>query len=114
MTQTLEFDIAIIGGGPAGLMAEGTCARDGVCVHVIEAKPSLARKFLLAGKSGLNISHSEPLDIFLSRYGEAHHFLTPFIQNFPPDSIKQWMEGLGEEVFIFCLVKNRFSASFGP
>ncbi len=88
-------DIIIIGGGPAGLMAAEAASQRGASVCVYEAKPTMARKFLMAGKSGLNITHSEPLDRFLSRYGDDAVRLAPFLRAFPPEAITAWMAGLG-------------------
>ncbi len=92
--------IVIIGGGPAGLMAAEVLAGAGHIVHVYDRKPSLARKFLMAGRGGLNITHSEPLDAFLKRYGAAEGFLSPLIQQFTPDDLRAWCEDLGQETFV--------------
>lgn len=92
--------IAIIGGGPAGLIAAETLAETGQQVVVYERKPSLGRKFLMAGRGGLNLTHSEGMDKFLARYGDAEDLLTPIIKNFSPDDLRQWCEGLGQETFI--------------
>lgn len=89
----------IIGGGPAGLMAAEILATAGISVSVYEKKPSLGRKFLMAGRGGLNLTHSEPLDIFLTRYGAAKGWLEPAIRAFTPDGLRKWCEGLGEETF---------------
>lgn len=91
---------AIIGGGPAGLMAAEILAGAGISVIVYERKPSLGRKFLMAGRGGLNLTHSEPLDIFMTRYGTAAVWLEPVIKSFPPDALRKWCEGLGEETFV--------------
>jgi uncharacterized flavoprotein (TIGR03862 family) len=93
-------DILIIGGGPAGLMAAETAAKAGRKVTVIEKKPSLARKFLMAGRGGLNLTHSEPIDHFMLQYGAASPFLRPYIERFTPDDLRAWSEGLGEKTFI--------------
>jgi uncharacterized flavoprotein (TIGR03862 family) len=92
--------VAIIGGGPAGLMAAEILAGAGSIVTVYEKKPSLGRKFLMAGRGGLNLTHSEPLDVFLDRYGKAKRWLEPAIRAFTPDDLRKWCEGLGEETFI--------------
>lgn len=90
---------AIIGGGPAGLAAAERLA--GVAqVHVFDAMPSLGRKFLLAGKSGLNITHAEDLDLFLSRFKEARARLEPLLRGFLPDEIRSWAAALGVELFV--------------
>ena len=92
--------MAVIGGGPAGLMAAETLAQAGVGVSVYDRMPSVGRKFQLAGRGGLNITHSEPLDAFLDRYGTARAFLEPAIRAFPPDALRAWCAGLGEETFV--------------
>ena len=76
--------IAIIGAGPGGLMAAESLARLGYTVDVYDHKPSPARKFLMAGRGGLNITHSEPIDSFLQKYGEAAEFMRPMIGYFTP------------------------------
>lgn len=91
--------VAIIGGGPAGLMAAEQLSRAGHAVTVYEAMPTVARKFLLAGKTGLNITHSEPYERFVTRYGAAAHWLRPMLDDFSPDEVRQWAEGLGSETF---------------
>jgi uncharacterized flavoprotein (TIGR03862 family) len=91
---------AIIGGGPAGLMAAEILASAGIAVTVYERKPSLGRKFLMAGRGGLNLTHSEPLDVFMTRYGAASAWLEPSIKSFPPSALREWCEGLGEETFV--------------
>lgn len=91
--------VAIIGGGPAGLMAAEQLSRAGHAVTVYEAMPTVARKFLLAGKTGLNITHSEPYERFVTRYGAAAHWLRPMLDDFSPDDVRQWAEGLGSETF---------------
>ncbi len=91
--------IAIIGAGPAGLIAAERLAGEGFSVDVHERMPSVARKFLMAGRGGLNLTHSEPLDAFLERYGAARDWLEPAIRAFPPSELIQWCEGLGQEIF---------------
>lgn len=89
---------AIIGGGPAGLAAaERLC--ETAEVHVFDAMPSLGRKFLLAGKSGLNITHGEAFETFLTRFGPAHKRLEPALRGFTPETIRQWAAALGIETF---------------
>ncbi len=92
--------VAVIGGGPAGLMAAETLARGGAGVTVYDRMPSAGRKFLLAGRGGLNLTHSEPLEPFLARYGEARAWLEPLIAAFPPSALAAWAEGLGQETFV--------------
>ncbi|KUL95136.1 NAD(FAD)-utilizing dehydrogenase [Bosea sp. WAO] len=95
-----EPDIAIIGAGPAGLIAAERLAQAGRRVALYERMPSPARKFLLAGRGGLNLTHSEALDGFLDRYGEARHWLEPAIRAFPPQALRDWADGLGAESFV--------------
>ena len=90
----------IIGGGPAGLMAADVLSAAGHAVTIAEAKPSVARKFLMAGKSGLNLTKDEPLEDFMVAYGEAAEFLSPMIRRFDPDRITRWAEALGQEMFV--------------
>jgi uncharacterized flavoprotein (TIGR03862 family) len=94
--MTAAKPVIVIGAGPAGLMAAETLAR----VIVRDASPSPARKFLLAGRRGLNLTHSEPLATFLTRYGEAAARLKPAIEAFPPGALSAWAADLGEETFI--------------
>ncbi len=99
MPYNKDLSVAIIGGGPAGLIAAETLAAAGKRVIVYERKTSLGRKFLMAGRGGLNITHSEPLDKFLTRYGQSSEFLSPFLHDFTPGRLREWCEGLGEETF---------------
>ncbi|HQQ71604.1 MAG TPA: NAD(P)/FAD-dependent oxidoreductase, partial [Alicycliphilus sp.] len=99
----LHCDVAIIGGGPAGLMAAEAAeaaAGAGVCVRVFDAMPSVGRKFLLAGKGGLNLTHSEPLAPFLSRYGARAAALAPWLQDFGPQQLRAWADALGVQTFV--------------
>ena len=93
-------DVAIIGAGPAGLIAAETVASAGASVVVYERMPSVARKFLMAGRGGLNLTHSEALDVFLTRYGDAPQLLRAAIEAFPPPRLRDWAHGLGQETFI--------------
>ncbi len=93
-------NIAIIGGGPSGLMAAEIIASAGYQVTIYDAMPSLGRKFLLAGRGGLNLTHSEPLEKFIARYYEAANWLEPSIRNFDPQKLRKWCEELGQETFI--------------
>ncbi|MGJ5020408.1 NAD(P)/FAD-dependent oxidoreductase [Bradyrhizobium oligotrophicum] len=92
--------IAVIGAGPAGLMAAEVLAGGGVAVTVYDAMPSVARKFLMAGRGGLNLTHSEELPLFLSRYRDAASWLAPAIQAFSPQQLRDWCEALGEPTFV--------------
>ena len=91
--------VAIIGAGPAGLMAAEVLTQYDYDVHVYEQKPSAARKFLMAGKTGLNISHAEPVAQFIERYDQAE-WLAPWIKQWDANWIQQWMMGLGIESYI--------------
>ena len=92
--------IAIIGAGPSGLMAAEILAGAGHRVTIFDRMPSPARKFLIAGRGGLNLTHSEPLDAFIARYGAAADWLAPAIRNFRPEQLRSWCEGLGVETFV--------------
>jgi uncharacterized flavoprotein (TIGR03862 family) len=92
--------VAIIGAGPAGLMAAEVLAQGGAYVTVYDAMPSAGRKFLMAGRGGLNLTHSEPLPAFLARYREAMPHLKAAIEAFPPSGLRDWSEALGQETFI--------------
>ncbi|MCV2887649.1 TIGR03862 family flavoprotein [Ruegeria aquimaris] len=89
----------VIGAGPAGLMAAGELARAGLPVIVAEAKPSVARKFLMAGKSGLNLTKNEPFEQLLSAYGDAAGWLCPMLTAFDAQAVQDWAQGLGQELF---------------
>ncbi|MDP2258374.1 MAG: TIGR03862 family flavoprotein [Caulobacter sp.] len=92
--------VAIIGGGPAGLMTAEVLAQGGVQVDLYDAMPSVGRKFLLAGVGGMNITHSEPFDAFLSRYGARVTETKPLLEAFPPATLREWIHGLGVETFV--------------
>lgn len=92
--------IAIIGGGPAGLMAAEVLSAAGHAVTVYEAMPTFGRKFLLAGKSGLNITHSEDFSRFAERFGAASVRLRKALEAFTPDNVRAWAAGLGTETFV--------------
>ncbi len=93
------IDALVIGAGPAGLMAAETLARAGRSVVVVEGKPSAGRKFLMAGKSGLNLTKDEPLERFASAYGGAAEWLRPMLAGMGPEAVRGWAEALGEPVF---------------
>jgi uncharacterized flavoprotein (TIGR03862 family) len=92
--------VAIIGGGPAGLMAAEVLSQGGVQVDLYDTMPSVGRKFLLAGKGGMNITHSEPLDQFLSRYGTRRAQIAPLLDAFGPQALCDWVHGLGINTFV--------------
>src|SRR5689334_7216396 len=98
--STTENRVAVIGAGPAGLMAAEALAQGGAGVTVYDAMPSAGRKFLMAGRGGLNLTHSEPLPAFLARYREAASKLEPVISAFPPDALRAWSEALGQPTFV--------------
>jgi uncharacterized flavoprotein (TIGR03862 family) len=91
--------VAIIGGGPAGLMAAELISQSGAKVDVYDAMPSLGRKFLIAGKGGLNITHSDPYEVFLSHYGLRSAYLKPMLDRFNAEALRTWVHGLGIETF---------------
>lgn len=92
--------VVVVGGGPAGLMAAEVLANVGVPVHLYDAMPSVGRKFLLAGKGGLNLTHSEPHDAFMSRYAEARAALAPAMDDWAGPEWRAWASGLGIETFV--------------
>ncbi|MBL8449457.1 MAG: TIGR03862 family flavoprotein [Dechloromonas sp.] len=92
--------VAVVGAGPAGLMAAEDLAARGVEVEVYDAMPSPGRKFLMAGRGGLNITHSEAFDRFLTRYGAGRGFLEPSLTAFGPAALRDWMAGLGIASFV--------------
>ncbi|MDP2155459.1 MAG: TIGR03862 family flavoprotein, partial [Sulfuricella sp.] len=92
--------VAVIGGGPAGLMAAEILVKNGVRVDLYDAMPSVGRKFLLAGKGGLNLTHSETAELFLSRYGARRARIEPWLEAFGPEALRLWVHGLGVETFV--------------
>lgn len=96
----MDKTVAIIGGGPAGLMAAEVLSRANVQVDVYDAMPSLGRKFLMAGKSGLNLTHSEPFESFIERYGKRKTEVATWIRDFTPDDLRVWARELGVETFV--------------
>jgi uncharacterized flavoprotein (TIGR03862 family) len=100
VTPLRESHIAIIGAGPAGLIAAETLAVAGARVTVYDHMASPGRKLLMAGRGGLNLTHSEPLERFLARYGTATERLRPAIEAFPPDALRAWSDGLGQATFV--------------
>ncbi|RFC35377.1 MAG: hypothetical protein DID92_2727744231 [Candidatus Nitrotoga sp. SPKER] len=92
--------VAIIGGGPAGLMAAEVLIQNGVRVDLYDAMPSVGRKFLMAGKGGMNITHSEPIEPFLSRYGARRAQIKPLLDTFGPKALQEWVHNLGIATFV--------------
>jgi uncharacterized flavoprotein (TIGR03862 family) len=92
--------VVIIGGGPAGLMAAEVLIGHGVKVDVYDSMPSLGRKFLMAGRGGLNLTHSEPFEQFVSRYGNRREIIEPMLKSFGPNELREWASGLGVETFV--------------
>ncbi|PRA61984.1 aminoacetone oxidase family FAD-binding enzyme [Pseudomonas sp. MYb187] len=103
MTDTRSADrphVAIIGGGPAGLMAAEVLSQAGVAVDLYDAMPSVGRKFLLAGVGGMNITHSEPYPAFVARYAERADSIAELLEGFDADVLRQWIHDLGIETFV--------------
>jgi uncharacterized flavoprotein (TIGR03862 family) len=92
--------VAVIGAGPAGLMAAEMLANGGVPVDVYDAMPSAGRKFLLAGKGGMNITHSEPYESFVGRYGARSGEVARWLDAFTPAQVREWIHGLGIDTFV--------------
>jgi uncharacterized flavoprotein (TIGR03862 family) len=99
--MSLQSNTAVvIGGGPAGLMAAEVLLQAGVHVELFDAMPSVGRKFLRAGKGGLNLTHSEPFEVFLSHYGTRRTQLQPVLEAFGPQQLRKWVGELGFETFV--------------
>ena len=92
--------VVVVGAGPAGLMAAETLAVAGLEVHVMDAMPSAGRKFLLAGIGGLNLTHSDPSELFVSRYGSRADVLAPMLAALGAQGVRDWAQGLGIETFV--------------
>ncbi len=92
--------VAIIGGGPAGLMAAEVLSQAGLKVDLYDGMPSVGRKFLLAGVGGMNITHSEPYPAFLSRYAERSSNIAPLLRSFGADDLCEWIHNLGIDTFV--------------
>ncbi|MDI9239988.1 TIGR03862 family flavoprotein [Lysobacter sp. LF1] len=99
-TQPLSVRLAVIGGGPAGLMAAETARAAGVEVDLFDAKGSVGRKFLIAGKGGLNLTHGEPRPAFDSRYGARSREIGAWLDEFDADALREWARGFGVETYI--------------
>lgn len=100
MTSSPNKSVAVIGGGPAGLMAAEVLIQGGLNVDVYDGMPSVGRKFLRAGTGGLNITHSEPFEQFVSRYGSRRAQIEPLLRQFGPNDLRTWVHGLGFETFV--------------
>ena len=96
----MEKSVAVIGGGPAGLMAAEVLSARGLRVDVYDSMPSLGRKFLMAGKGGLNLTHSEPFEKFVARYGSRSREVGKWLMDFTPDTLREWARDLGVETFV--------------
>ncbi len=94
------YTVIVVGAGPAGLMAAEVLSAAGVAVQVFDAMPSVGRKFLLAGKGGLNLTHSEPIDLFVTRYGPRHQEIGNILQAFGPGDVRDWASSLGIATFV--------------
>src|SRR5687767_14189908 len=91
---------AVIGGGPAGLMAAEVLLDAGIAVDLFDRMPSVGRKLLMADKGGLNITHSEPRERFLGRYGARRAMLAPLLSDFGPVALRAWVQALGVHTFV--------------
>jgi len=100
MSDRNNSRVAVIGGGPAGLMAAETIAAHGVQVDLYDAMPSVGRKFLLAGKGGMNLTHAEPTAQFIQRYGSRSAQLAPMLERFGADDLRNWAKDLGIDTFV--------------
>jgi uncharacterized flavoprotein (TIGR03862 family) len=98
--NTPDPSATVLGGGPAGLMAAEVLAECGVQVHLYDAMPSAGRKFLVAGKGGLNLTHAESFELFLSHYGNRRMQIEPLLRSFGPDELRAWAAKLGIETFV--------------
>jgi uncharacterized flavoprotein (TIGR03862 family) len=98
-TEASKPNAIVIGAGPSGLMAAEVMSTAGVQVTVFDRMPTMGRKFLMAGRGGLNLTHSEPFEIFMRRYGAAAPMLRPAIEAFPPKAVIAWAENLGQQTF---------------
>ena len=92
--------VIVVGGGPAGLMAADVLCNAGVSVHLYDAMPSVGRKFLLAGKGGLNLTHSEPAEIFVSRYGARRFQIEALLGGLDASGVRAWAAALGVDTFV--------------
>lgn len=100
VTSFPALDVAVVGGGPAGLMAAHRLALQGLSVAVFDGSASVGRKFLLAGRGGLNLTHSEPAEPFVGRYGAQQGVVGDWLSDFGPQHVQDWAHGLGIETFV--------------
>ena len=98
--QRSRANVAVIGGGPAGLMAAEVACAKGAQVDVYDQMGSVGRKFLVAGKGGLNLTHSDPFETFVARYADRHAEIATWLRGFDADALREWARGLGFETFI--------------
>ena len=96
----MQPTVTVVGAGPAGLMAAEAAAGAGADVTIVDQRRSFGRTLLLAGRSGLNLTHAEPLEVFLGRYGVGRAMLEPAIRAFPPDAVRAWADELGADTFV--------------
>ena len=96
----MQPTVTVVGAGPAGLMAAEAATGAGAEVTIIDQRRSFGRTLLLAGRSGLNLTHAEPLEVFLGRYGDGRAMLEPAIRAFPPDAVRAWADELGADTFV--------------
>jgi uncharacterized flavoprotein (TIGR03862 family) len=99
-SAVLDVEVAIVGGGPAGLMAAEVLSQAGVSVHLFDAMPSVGRKFLLAGKGGLNLTHSETPQAFITRFGVRQTEVAQWLGHMDAQGVRDWAKGLGVETFV--------------
>ena len=96
----LQHSVTVIGGGPAGLMAAEVLAQQGVKVDVYDSMPTVGRKFLLAGRGGLNLTHAESREEFVVRYGGRQAHVESWLQAFAPADVREWVHALRVETFV--------------
>jgi len=95
-----DVEVAVIGGGPSGLMAAEVLSAQGISVHLFDGMPSVGRKFLLAGRGGLNLTHAEPWDAFVGRFGDQAAAVGEWLSHFGAEHVRTWARGLGVETFV--------------
>jgi uncharacterized flavoprotein (TIGR03862 family) len=100
MAASAAIRVAVVGGGPAGLMAAETARAKGALVDVYDRMGSVGRKFLVAGKGGLNLTHSDPFETFVGHYGDRHGEVAAWLRAFDADGLREWARGLGVETFV--------------